>query len=117
MENNNFTTISISKDWYLANYNTHTPFRNNSRIGSEMNRNITQSSKRNLSNAKILKNKSSYGYELKDNKSINKKNVKRCDTNKTLKNRNIFGNESNNKLSNTSITKPRYWPSRGLFEK
>ena len=81
-----FVQVSIVKDWELEKFKTHTPFNNKSINGSEVT----------------------------ENKDINL--IKHKTIVLTLKNKSATGNEMNNKLSNTSITRPRYWPSRGLTE-
>lgn len=81
-----FIPVSIVKDWEIETFKTNTPFNN----------------------------KAINGYEAKDNNDIYLTKPKTI--NIILKNKSITGKEMNSKLSNTSITKPRFWPSRGLTE-
>tara|TARA_B100000524_G_C23435540_1_gene293179 strand:+ start:204 stop:482 length:279 start_codon:yes stop_codon:yes gene_type:complete len=84
--------VNIVKDWDSKQYNTYTPFKNNNNYGSELyskqsSPNIVKDWKYKKFNTNPFTNSSLYGYEMK------------------------------NKLSNVSISRPRYWPSRGLYEK
>ena len=81
-----FIPVSIVKDWEINNFKTMTPFNN----------------------------KAINGAETKKNQDIEKKNNKTI--NIILKNKSATGKEMNSKLANTSISRPRYWPSRGLTE-
>lgn len=81
-----FIPVSIVKDWDLQTYKTETPFYN----------------------------KATNGYEAKSNKDLDKPKQKTI--NIILRNKSETGNEMKSKLANTSITKPKYWPSRGLTE-
>ena len=58
-------------------------------------------------------NKANNGSETK---LMNEFNKSKKTINLILKNKSDTGKELNNKLSNTSITKPKYWESRGLTE-
>ena len=87
-----FIEVNIVKDWGSKSYNTCTPFRNNNNYGSELyskqsTTNMVKDWKYNKFQTKTFKNNSSQGYDMKS------------------------------KLSNVSISKPRFWPSRGLSEK
>jgi hypothetical protein len=125
MEKNNFIPISITKDWYLYNYNglTHTPFKNNKYNGSELytKQNVTKivnDCKKNIFNTTTLKNKSTSSYEMKPNLSVNSQKIKNYPDKKniTFRNTNKCGNEINNDITNVSISKPKCWPSRGFNE-
>jgi len=116
-------SINLIKDWEKGKYNTFTPFKNNNNYGSELNNKITTVNlvkdwNSNIFNTTVFKNNSTSGYELKTNKSIDKQKIKNYGNHTMcLKNKNKFGYEMNEKIANTSISKPRYWPSRGLYEK
>ena len=125
MEKNNFIPINIAKDWYLYNYNglTHTPFKNNNNNGSELytKQNITNIVKdwnNNIFNTTTLKNKSIRGYETKLNLSLNNQKIKNYPDikNITFRNTNKYGNEVKSNITNVSISKPKFWPSRGFYE-
>ena len=81
-----FIPVSIVKDWNLETYKTQTPFNNKAFNGSE----------------------------TKINKALDKSNKKTIKI--ILRNKSESGNELKNTLANTSISKPKYWPSRGLTE-
>ena len=123
MEKNNFIPINIAKDWYLYNYDglTHTPFKNNNYNGSELytKQNIVKDCKKNIFNTTTLKNKSISGYEIKPNLSLNNQKIKNYPDKKniTFRNTNKCGNEIKSNITNVSISKPKFWPSRGFYEK
>ncbi len=81
-----FIPVSIVKDWNLETYKTQTPFNNKAVNGSE----------------------------TKINNDLDKPKIKTI--NIILRNKSDTGNELKNSLSNTSISRPKYWPSRGLTE-
>ena len=81
-----FIPVSIVKDWNLNTFKTNTPFNNKAFNGSEIKEN-------------------------NDISKLTKKTIKIV-----LKNKSATGKEMNSNLSNTSISRPRYWPSRGLTE-
>lgn len=92
MKSDILPTINLVKNWDTQKINTYIPFKNNNSYGSELISNdiITNLSKdrnNNFFKKTIFKNKSRHGHEMTTT------------------------------LSNTSISKPKYWPSRGLYEK
>ena len=126
MEKNNFIPINITKDWYLYNYNglTCTPFKNNNKNDTKkyLKQNITNIVKdrnNNIFNTTTLKNKSILGYEMKPNLSLGNQKIKNYSDKKnlTFRNTNKCGNEIKSNITNISISKPKFWPSRGFYEK
>jgi len=91
-----FIPVSIVKDWYLYNYITYTPFKNNKKNGSELHSDL------NIIN--VTKNNIFYFI------SSEKNNINR---HKTFRNNGKCGNEIKNDITNVSISNPKKWISRG----